>query len=319
MRLETCREPLARYTLPVKLCALLIGSCLLAQSSAQTPSSTIAPHKLAFEVASVRENKSGGNATSNIQLDRGSVYSPTGGVFTARNQYLLTLVIFAYKMKITESWKQLYRSLPSWAKTDRFDINARAPSANPTKDDMRLMVQSLLEDRFKLRVHREKREMPVFGLYLRKAEELGPQLKPHDPASSCAAPLPQPPAETPIERVVGLWPATCGDGDDTFVSTYRLREAGRDMTMDAIADWLTAVGEPERPILDRTGLKGTFDFAFEFDPEYMNPEGAGSNPRDPSGSTFIEAIKEQLGLQLRKEDGTVSIFVVDNIEYPSPN
>jgi uncharacterized protein (TIGR03435 family) len=296
-----------------------IAPVCLAQSSARIPSTVGMHHKLAFEVASVRENKSGGKAASNVLLDRGNAYSPTGGAFTATNQYLVTLIIFAYKMGITESWGQLMRSLPSWAKTDRFDINARAASREPTKDDMRLMAQSLLEDRFKLRVHRENRKMPVFGLYLKNAGKPGPQLKSHDPASSCSAPLPLPAAGTPVERVVGLWPAMCGDGDEAQTSRYRLREGGRDMTMDAMADWLTGVGEPERPILDRTGLKGTFDFAFEFDPEYMNPEGVGSNPRDDSGSTFIEAIKEQLGLQLKKEDGVVSLFVVDNIEYPSPN
>jgi uncharacterized protein (TIGR03435 family) len=303
----------------VKLSALIVATCLLAQSSTQTPSSKIAPHKLAFEIASVRENKSGGPATSNVPLDRGDAYSPTGEVFTATNQSVVSFIIFAYKMKVTEAWGQLMRSLPSWAKTDRFDINARAASREPTRDDMRLMVQSLLEDRFKLKVHRENQKMPVFGLYLKNAEKPGPQLQPHDPASSCAAPLPLPAAGTPVERMVGLWPATCGDGDEAWASTYRLREGGRDMTMSAMADWLTGVGEPERPILDRTGLKVTFDFAFEFDPEYMNPEGVGSNPRDASGSTFIEALKEQLGLQLKKEDGVVSLFVVDKIEYPSPN
>jgi uncharacterized protein (TIGR03435 family) len=303
----------------MRLIFVVIAPVCLAQSSTQTPSTAGVHHKLAFDVASVRENKSGGRATSNILLDRGNAYSSTGGVFTATNQYVLSLIIFAYKMNITESWGGLMRSLPRWAITDRFDINARAASREPTKDDMRLMMQSLLEDRFKLKIHRERREMPVFGLYLRKTAEPGPQLKPHDPASSCSAPLPLPAAGTPVGKMVGGWPATCGDGDEAQTSRYRLREGGRDMTMSAIADWLTGVGEPERPILDRTGLKGRFDFIFEFDPEYLNQEGVGSNPHDDSGSTFIEAMKEQLDLQLKKEDGTISIFVVDNVEYPSPN
>lgn len=301
----------------MKLSALLIGSCLLAQSSAQTPSPTIAPHKLAFEIASVRENKSGGKATSNILLDRGNVYSPTGGVFTATNQSVITLIIFAYKMKLSEALGGFMRKLPSWAVTDRFDINARAPSANPTKDDMRLMVQSLLEDRFKLKVHREMREMPVFGLYLKNPGELGPQLKPHDPASSCTAPLPPPAAKTPTEKVIGLWPPNCGDGDEAWASRYRLREGGRDMTMSAIADDLTGVGDSARAIQDRTGLSGTFDYAYEFDPESVYGDGTSSH--DDSAPPFIAAVKDQLGLQLKKENGTISLFVVDNIEYPTPN
>jgi len=91
------------------------------------------------------------------------------------------------------------------------------------------------------------------------------------------------------------------------------------MTMNAIADWLTGSGESARPILDQTGLSGTFDFILEFDPESLGREGISSAPRDDSGPTFTEAIKEQLGLQVKKEEGAISIFVVDNVEYPSPN
>jgi len=91
------------------------------------------------------------------------------------------------------------------------------------------------------------------------------------------------------------------------------------MTMSAIADWLTGAGEPERPILDQTDLKGSFDFILEFDPESLGREGISSAPRVDSGPTFIEAMNEQLGLLVKKEQGYISIFVVDNVEYPSPN
>jgi uncharacterized protein (TIGR03435 family) len=279
----------------------------------------MAPHKLEFEVASVRENKSGGQATSNFLLDRGDVYSPTGGIFSATNQSVISLIIFAYRMKVTESLGGLMRNLPSWAKTEKFDINARAASAGATKEDMRSMVQSLLEDRFKLKVHRERREMPAYGLYLSTHGKTGPQLKPHNLASSCAAPLPPPAAGIPFTALVGLWPATCGDGAEAYASRYRLREGGRDVTMEAIADWLTGTEDSPRPIIDRTGLGGTFDFILEFDPESLDMDGVSSSPHADSGPTFFEAIKEQLGLQLKKEDGAISIFVVDNVEYPSAN
>ena len=91
------------------------------------------------------------------------------------------------------------------------------------------------------------------------------------------------------------------------------------MTMSAIADWMTGAGELERPILDRTGLNGTYDFTLEFDPESLDRDSISIAPRSDSGPTFIEAIKEQLGLQLKKEEGTSSIFVIDNIEHPSSN
>jgi hypothetical protein len=80
----------------------MISQVCLAQSPTQSSSSMAAPHKLAFEVVSVRENKSGGQATSNVPLDRGDVYSPTGGLFSATNQSVISLIIFAYRMKISE-------------------------------------------------------------------------------------------------------------------------------------------------------------------------------------------------------------------------
>lgn len=293
----------------------------MAQPPAQTTSSGMASHKLEFEVASVREDKSGGHATSNFPLDRGDVYSPTGGVFSATNQSFVTLLIFAYRINIVEFRGGLMRRLPGWAVTDKFDINARAESREPTKEDMRLMLQSLLEDRFKLKVHREKQGMPVFGLYLTRPGKTGPQLKPHHQTSSCSAPLPLPAAGTPIATMVGLWPTDCGDGDEARTSKYRLREGGRDMTMNAIADWLGASGEADRPVLDQTGLEGTFDFVLEFDPESLGREGISMAPHDDSGPTFAEAIKEQLGLQVKKQEQErpVSIFVVDHVEYPSAN
>jgi uncharacterized protein (TIGR03435 family) len=291
----------------------------LAQSLPQTSPSMMGDHKLQFEVASVRENKSDSKAASNFPLDRGDVYYPTGGVFSATNQSFVAYLIFAYKVNVSEFRGGLMRRLPKWAITDKFDIIARAESQKPTKDEMRLMLQSLLEDRFKLKVRREKQQMPVFGLYLMKPGKTGPQLKPHDPISSCSAPLPVPTKEIPVATMVGLWPPNCGDGTEIRSSKYRLREGGRDMTMSAIADWLTGSGESDRPILDQTGLNGTFDFILEFDPESLGREGISVAPRDDSGPTFTEAIKEQLGLQVKKEDGLVSIFVIDNVEYPSSN
>jgi uncharacterized protein (TIGR03435 family) len=298
----------------------LIATKCLAQSAAPTPSSALPNHKLEFEVASVRENKTAGRSTSNIPLDRGSAYFPTGGILSATNQSLVSLLIFSYKIEISEFRSGLMSRLPGWALKDRFDIQAKAGTEGSTKEDMRLMMQSLLEDRFKLRVHREKQQTPVLGLFLAKPGELGRQLRPHDPAQTCSAPLPHPPAETPVAKMVGLWPATCGDGEEERISKTVLREVGRDMTMSAIANWLTGSGESAFPIQDRTGLNGTFDFSFDFDPESLGREGISQVPRADSGPTFTEAVKEQLGLRIKKQgSGYVSVFVVDEVEYPSAN
>jgi len=91
------------------------------------------------------------------------------------------------------------------------------------------------------------------------------------------------------------------------------------MTMSAIADWLTGSGDLERPFVDQTDLPGTYDFILEFDPELLGREGISSIPRDDAGPNFMDAVKEQLGLGAKKQDAAISIFVVDNIDYPSPN
>jgi uncharacterized protein (TIGR03435 family) len=299
------------------LIVLSVFVLTLTESPAQSPPTST--HKLQFEVASVRESKSDSKPTSNFPLDRGNVYSPTGGVFSATNQSFLTYLIFAYKVNISEFRGGLMRSLPKWALADKFDISARSESPNPTKDDMRLMLQSLLEERFKLQVHREQRQVPIYGLYLVKPGRPGPQLKPHDPNSSCTTPLPSPPPGTPTAAMVGLWPATCGDGIELHSSRYRLREGGRDMTMAAIANHLTGAADLDRAIFDQTGLSGTFDFILEFDPASIGREAASNIPLENSGPTAKDAIKDQLGLQLKPQDGPASFFVVDHVEYPSPN
>ena len=159
------------------LLAIFVALHSKGQSLAQSQSPMTRDRKLQFEVASVRENKSDGKPTSNVPLDRGNVYYPTGGAFSATNQSFITYLIFAYEINISEFRGGLIRSLPKWAATDKFDINARAESQNPTKDEMRLMLQSLLEQRFQLKVHREKRVVPIFGLYLVKLEKAGASTK----------------------------------------------------------------------------------------------------------------------------------------------
>ena len=112
---------------------------------------------MTFEVASVKLSKMSGRPTSNVSLEVGDAYAPTGGLFSATNTPLVgELMRFAYKSTLsTRRW-----ILPAWADgTDRFDIEARA-QGNPTKDQMRLMMQSLMADRFKLVMHHGDKTNP---------------------------------------------------------------------------------------------------------------------------------------------------------------
>src|ERR1043166_175857 len=129
-----------------------------------------------FEVASVKANHSTDQPDSNFPLGPGDVYVRNGGYLSATGFPLSTYISFAYKI-VGNQGQFLAPQLPDWANTDRYDIRARAQS-DPGKDGMRLMMRSLLADRFKLKVHYEDREVPVFAFVLAKAGATGPALRP---------------------------------------------------------------------------------------------------------------------------------------------
>jgi uncharacterized protein (TIGR03435 family) len=272
--------------------------------------------KREFDVASVRQNKSNGKPQSNVPLTQGKTYSPNGGVFSATNQSLFTYILFAYKVGLNESWDQ-WKRLPEWARTESFDIQAKTEDRNPSKDQMRVMMQSLLEDRFKLVVHRETRDAPIFAMILVRPGKLGPQLRLHPADLPCltkpaAEPSSNPPA---VSALLGEWPDECGEGKDRWaIRPVRMQAGARDVSMEEIAGWLSAEGDTDLPIVDRTGLNGDFDLVFEFAPEH-----GSSTSTDPSVPTFQDALKDQLGLKLEKQKGLATFFVIDHVEQPSEN
>ncbi len=93
------------------------------------------------------------------------------------------------------------------------------------------------------------------------------------------------------------------------------------MTMEAIANTFSSrFFGVDRPILDKTGLTGKYDLVIDFVPQLNGPQPLGGDPQpDASGPTFLEALKEQLGLKLEPQTGPVDILVVDHAEEPSPN
>jgi uncharacterized protein (TIGR03435 family) len=272
-----------------------------------------------FEVASVKQNTGGQSAStmhSNIPLgSRQSAQdnlAPTGRLFSAGNFPLMAYLTFAYDLSPYQI-KAVQSQLPKWANAERFDIEARA-QGNPTKDQFRLMMQSLLTDRFKLAIRYENRQLPVLGLVLSKPGVTGPQLRRHSPDPPCAAPAsgsPLTPAAT------GGFPPVCNRLVGERLVSGQWRVSARDMSMGTIADDLLAVGNLDRPVLDQTGLSGEFDFWMEFTLEAGGP-AANAQP-DSSGTTFLEALQEQLGLKLESETGSATMLIIDHVEEPSPN
>ena len=160
--------------------------------------------------------------------------------------------------------------LPKWAATNRYDIQARA-TGNPIKDQFRLMMQALLASRFNFAVHYETRQLPVFALVLDKPGKLGPQLQSH----SEDVPLLDHSltAGTAMPAVAGGLPQICGGAYGLPPSgPGRVRAGARDMTLAEIGTtyvFTEAVGV-DRPVIDKTGLSGKYDFTLLLGPMMMD-------------------------------------------------
>jgi uncharacterized protein (TIGR03435 family) len=283
--------------------------------------SEVATSKLAFASASVTPNKS---ATQDSSMN----VSPASGLLSGTNGRLIGYIYFAYNLTGNQ-FQLLMPQLPKWVTNDRFDIQARA-DGNPSKDQMRLMMQSLLADRFKLAVHYETRRLPVFALVLAKSGRTGPQLQPHPEDSTCSTALSQTSAgvtSAPTATVAAGLPTVCG-GIEGLPSTPsgRLRAGARAVPIGLLASTLAQIGNLDRAVLDRTGLSGNFDFTFEWTPQLHGPGTpqevlpvAANAHSGQAGPTFQQDLEEQLGLNLEPQEGPVEVLIIDHIEKPTGN
>ena len=285
---------------------IVVPPVVLAQDFADWQ--TKAGGKMSFDVASVKQD-TGAFKPPNFPLDPGDAYATTGGRFSA--DFPLTVYIsFAYKLSLTPEQRQaMIAHLPKWVAEDRFDIQAKAAEGNPTKDQMRLMMQALLAERFKLAVHFETQDSPVLALVLVKPGKLGPKLRPHADGPPCdTAPSPD------------VFPPKCYVMMLTMNSGRMPRGGSRDTTMALIADALPSMGRLARPVVDRTGLSGRFDFMLQWSPETNSIPPAPNEPAaDTQGPSFQEALREQLGLKLESARAPLQILVIDRVDRPSEN
>ncbi len=295
-------------------------ACIHAQSQATPEGQTTAAGKMEFEVASIHPAKPGTFTPPSFALDNGDTYSfgdPHGRFFA--DFPLEVYVAFAYKLWLTPEQSQtMLAKLPKWVSTDSFVIDARAPG-DPTKVQMRLMLQSLLADRFKLAVHFETQQSPVLALVLDRPGNTGPKLRPHSAGLPCDAPVQLPPPGAP-ESIPGVFPPKCGAYMLMPLQNGTVLLGSRDTTMQRVADSLPFLGNLGRPVVDQTGLTGTFDFTLNFVRESNQPLSPGAETQPaPQGPTFLEALQEQLGLKLKPIKAPLKILVVDHVEEPSPN
>ncbi len=302
--------------------AVVVAAIGIGESAAQSPA------KMAFDVASVKQNKSGAPGAgggdpqrTNVTTGPGDTYYPTQGVYLGTNTPLEVYIYFAYRMHVTQD-APLKKSLPAWAMEDRFDIQAKSDKLDATKADFRLMMQSLLEERFQLKIHKETREGKVYALVLAKPGVTGPRLRPH-PAddTTCTNELlplvakgsgPEMPPEA-----AGGFPLTCGGVVPVKSPAVpgKMMSGGRNLTMADIAENLPGSARLDHPVVDKTGLSGRYDFTLDFAPD----PAPGAEPTDDPRPLFRDALAQQMGLKLELQDGSYEVWVVDRVEHPSAN
>ena len=287
--------------------ALHVATAIVAAAlfiAAVAPLRAVQQPTLAFETASVKPNRSGAEERR-IRLD------PRGGSLTVVNLQLRELITFAYQIQSFQ-----LEGGPDWIASDRFDIVARPEREVPStggQDPLRMMLRTLLADRFKLVMHKETKELPIFELVVAREDgRLGPQLR--RAAVDCAAQAAAARAGTPPPASSGPpGPGSCG----TTLNPVRVRGGGT--TLAVLASLLE--GPARRLVVDRTGLTGTWDFEANYTPDRSQlPPGVElPSSVDPNGPSLFTALEEQLGLKLRPARGPVEVLVIDSVQQPTPN
>jgi bla regulator protein blaR1 len=215
-----------------------------------------------------------------------------GGGLTATGVTLKMLIMNSYEV----AGYQIVGA-PAWVGTERWDIEAKAEGVRGTlkRDELDALLQRLLEDRFELQIHRQSKKLPAYALVVAKG---GPKLRPHAPTD----------AARPSERF-GFGSA---EGSDVPIP-------------DLVRQLSLGLG---RPVLDRTGLEGRYDFTLEWTPapdEFtaaaigLPTRAEPPRPTDPNHPSIFTALEEQLGLRLKSAQAPVEILTIDRVEQPSEN
>lgn len=279
----------------------------------------VAGGTMAFEVAAIHLAEAGTFVPPSFELGIEGTTIPSGGRFFA-SFALEDYIEFAYKVMPTpEQREAMHAALPRWARDHYFVIQAQAPGS-PTKDQMRLMMQALLADRFHLRVHFEARTERVLALVLVRQGQPGPRIRPHSQGLPCDTKWMPPLDRTAPTVPPGGFVPKCGSFDGLDGPNGTFLAGARNATLEQFADYLPNMDDLGRPVVDQTGLSGRFDFTLQWVPERKRPpeNGAGTT-LEITGPTMVEALREQLGMKLQPARAPIQILVIDHVEPPSPN
>lgn len=289
--------------------------CSQAQSAVKA-TSVSEPHnqskseagKLAFDAASVRPSTQDSELKGVDFLNPASDAAPPPEGLLSWNVQLPWLINFAYDLRSSQMRRTVREALPKWAQDDLFTIEARV-GGNPSRNDVRQMVRSLLEDRFQFSAHIGKRERQVYALVVAKPA-IG--LKPHAEGAPCTLASSQDdekryPHLSPSYEAV---PAHCGVFGRELSRSGEHRLEMLNVTMQQIAEAL-GLGLPLL-VIDKTGLTGRYDAVLDSGPEGVPTDGGSSDEIGLPPTTI--AVEKELGLKLVKQSAQVDTLVIDHIE-----
>jgi len=271
---------------------VMSGLLLATHSRAESRVQNTSASALQYEVASIKPNKYSSHMLGlGFWIER----------FTATGVTLQGLIREAYEVEDNQ-----ISGAPAWLDSERYDIEAKADKSvadelQKLSFDQRLveyrrMLQALLGDRFQLTLHRETKELPVYALVIAKK---GPRLQETHP----------------------------GDNDPTGMTFGRGLLKGEGVPIALLVRHLSQQ-RLGRPVLDKSGLTGKYDFTLQWTPEenrapmFKGTRDGGQGPDSPpdsSGPSIFTAIQEQLGLRLESQKGPVEVLVIDHVERPSEN
>ena len=207
---------------------------------------------------------------------------------------------YALKMLIAAAYNLFPGAIsggPAWIDSDLYDILAKTPGdVRPSRDEQMSMLRKLLADRFNLTVHREQKEFPIYALTVAKG---GSKLK-----GSTVSPDATPEGPPPLVFVL---------------SPGGARLPGRNATIPELASVMQR-SALDRPVVDRTGLSGRYDFDLEWAPDETQFGGVvRAGDADTPKPDLFAALQQQLGLRLEATKGPIAALVIDRVERPSEN
>jgi uncharacterized protein (TIGR03435 family) len=269
------------------LAGALLAATLLTQH--QSVAQTSRP---AFEVVSIKPSTRGGGPYTRLLPGR----------FLTTYSSLQDLIGFAYGVRSD----QIEGAAP-WMISEHYDIEATAAGHTAATQMVGAMLQSLLEDRFKLAVHRETKQLPVYALTVMTN---GLKLQPMK-EGSCVPFSP----DSPRPPVCG-YPRYGPKGSNWTMD-------GEGVSMVALAESLSRL-QLGRTVLDRTGLAGYYQVHMQWT---ADPQGPGTlpntdappAPNDQAEPSLFTALREQLGLKIESAKGPVGVLVIDHVQRPTEN